>query len=178
MPKSKSSHSKSRSVKETNADGDVYTESAYYQSAEKREHYANNHMKGKSASELANDRETAEGLGLTKPGWFVHRFKGSSSDYAYAILGPDNTVYTNKRKAQNVHKNGVEIYIQCQRKDENGNICGAIRTAFATSDVGCNTCGGTRQKVTITDASTIKVWKKVPKPSNTSAIRVSTNLFK
>ena len=170
MPKSNYSHSKSRSVKETNADGDIYTESAYYKSAEKREHYANNHMKGKSASELADDRGTAEGLGLTKPGWFVHRFKGSS-DYAYAILGPDGTIYTNKRKAQNVHKNGVEVYIQCQRKDENGVICGAIKKGFSTSNMGCQTCGGATAKVSGDK------WIIVPKPSDTSAIQVSINLL-
>jgi len=161
-------------IKERTANGPIYTDSAYCNSDEKREHYANNHMKGKSASELADDRKLAKSkeLGLTKSGWFAHRWKKSDGAYAYAILGPDDTVYTSKRKAQSAHKGGEEIYIQCQRKDENDNICGAIRTAFATSHVGCNTCGGVKARVSDDK------WIIVPKPSDTSAVQVSINLFK
>jgi len=161
-------------IKETTADGPIYTDSTYCGSDEKRAHYVNHHMKGKQPSELADDRELAKSkdLGLTKSGWFAHRWKKSDGSYAYAILGPDDTVYTSKRKAQSAHKGGEEIYIQCQRKDENGNICGAIRTAFATSDVGCNKCGGAKRKVSGDK------WIIVSKPSDTSDIQVSINLFK
>ena len=129
-------------VKETNADGVIYTDSAYSNSAEKRAHYVNHHMKGKQPSQLADDRETAEGLGLIEPGWFVHAWSDTRGTISYAILGPDNAVYTNKSKAISAHKRAAEIYLQCQRKVSGNRICGAIKKAYDNSMPSCDTCGG------------------------------------
>ena len=159
-------------VKETNADGVIYTDSAYSNSAEKRAHYVNHHMKGKQPSQLADDRETAEGLGLIEPGWFVHAWSDTRGTISYAILGPDNAVYTNKSKAISAHKRAAEIYLQCQRKVSGNRICGAIKKAYDNSMVGCDTCGGGQARVT-----TKKAWKIVSKESiaDTSSVTVSAH---
>lgn len=159
-------------VKETNADGVIYTDSAYSNSAEKRAHYVNHHMKGKQPSQLADDRETAERLGLTEPGWFVHAWSDTRGIISYAILGPDNAVYTNKTKAISAHNRAAEIYLQCQRKVSGNRICGAIKKAYDNSMPSCDTCGGGQARVT-----TKKAWKIVSKESitDTSSVTVSAH---